>query len=83
MRIFFKFTNDNNPFKRAEIRPATYMDGLSKVGGYFVILTGLNVALFLFNSRAFENTLVTKFRSQLEETMRRQQEIEMMPPGER
>ncbi len=62
MRIFFKYTNDNNPFNRAEISPLTYMDGVSQVGGFFAILGLLKLFLFFYNQSSFENSLQKKYK---------------------
>ena len=53
MRIFFKYTNDNNPFNEASISPLTVMDGVSQIGGFFAILGLLKLFLFFYNSVDF------------------------------
>ena len=68
VRIFFKYTNDNNPFQRAIIRPLTVLDGVSKVGGYFAIFGLLKVCLFMYNRKSFESSLKKRFREKLAET---------------
>jgi hypothetical protein len=57
MRIFFKYTNDNNPFNEASISPVTVMDGVSQIGGFFAILGLLKLFLFFYNQSSFEKSL--------------------------
>ena len=49
MRIFFKFTYDNNPFDEAYIVPQSVLDGISKIGGFFILIKLLDLALGAFN----------------------------------
>lgn len=60
-RIFFKYTNDNNPFQQATITPQTVIDGLSKIGGYFALFGVLNMVLFIYNEYSFRKALKIKF----------------------
>ena len=62
MRIFFKYTNDNNPFQEAYISPLTVIDGLTKIGGLFIIIKLLDTVLGSYNQRAFEKSLQTKYK---------------------
>lgn len=68
VRIFFKYTNDNNPFTRATIRPLTVIDGLSKLGGYFAMLGILKIVMFMYNKKAFESSLKKRFQEQIQES---------------
>jgi hypothetical protein len=61
VRIFFKYTNDNNPFTRATIRPLTVIDGLSKIGGYFAMLGIFKIIMFMYNKKSFEGSLKRRF----------------------
>jgi len=49
VRMFIKYTNDNNPFSEATITPSTYTDGLAKVGGYAALFGILKILLFFYN----------------------------------
>ena len=49
LRIFFKYTNDNNPFNEAYISPLTVIDGLTKIGGLFIIIKLLDTVLASYN----------------------------------
>jgi hypothetical protein len=62
MRIFFKYTNDNNPFNEASISPLTVMDGVSQIGGFFAILGLLKLFLFFYNQSSFEKSLQKKYK---------------------
>jgi hypothetical protein len=53
VRLFLKYTNDNNPFQQATIKPQTVVDGLAKIGGYFALFGVLNMVLFLYNEYSF------------------------------
>lgn len=57
VRMFVKYTNDNNPFSEAIITPSTYTDGLAKVGGYAALFGILKIALFFYNKKSFEKDL--------------------------
>ena len=48
-RIFFKFTNDNNPFILAKVEPTTLVDGLAVIGGYMGIFGVVTVLSMLLN----------------------------------
>lgn len=61
--MFVKYTNDNNPFQLANIYPATVMDGLSKVGGFFALFGILKVCLFFYNKGSFEKSLKKRYQA--------------------
>jgi hypothetical protein len=65
VRIFLKYTNDNNPFQEASIRPATVTDGLSKIGGYFALFGIINVIMFMYNERSFQRSLTKRYKTML------------------
>ncbi|TNV79452.1 hypothetical protein FGO68_gene1752 [Halteria grandinella] len=61
--LLIKYTNDNNPFGQVSIELFTFMDGVSKIGGYYSIIIGLVAIIgFIFNKWYFEGELVNKFR---------------------
>jgi hypothetical protein len=62
VRIFFKYTNDNNPFQQAIITPATVLDGVSQVGGNFALISLLGLFLYFYNVSSFEKSLVKRYR---------------------
>jgi hypothetical protein len=62
MRIFFKYTNDNNPFNEAYISPLTVIDGLTKIGGLYIIIKLLDTVLTSYNQSAFEKSLQKKYQ---------------------
>ena len=62
VRIFLKYTNDNNPFQHATITPQTVTDGLAKVGGYFALFGLLKLAMFMYNKKSFESSLKKRFQ---------------------
>ena len=62
MRIFFKYTNDNNPFQEALITPLSVMDGVSQIGGFFAMLGILKLCLFFYNKASFEKNLQKKYK---------------------
>ncbi len=62
MRIFFKYTNDNNPFNEAYISPLTVVDGITKIGGLFIIIKLLDSVLTPYNQSAFEKSLQNKYK---------------------
>jgi hypothetical protein len=62
VRIFFKYTNDNNPFNEAYISPLTVIDGLTKIGGLFIIIKLLDTVLASWNQSAFEKSLQKKYQ---------------------
>ncbi len=67
MRIFFKYTNDNNPFLEATILPMTVLDGLGKIGGYFALFGILKVFLFFYNRSHFEESLKKRYKQIIED----------------
>lgn len=61
LQFYFKFTNDNNPFMKAQITPQTYFGGLQKIGGYMAIFGLLKIALYHYNKKRFEDGLRKKY----------------------
>lgn len=65
VRIFFKYNNDNNPFKIATITPKVMVDGLSMMGGYIKIFGLVQIALYFYNKMSFEKRIFRQYRAQI------------------
>ena len=68
MRIYFKFTNDNNPFDEAFIIPQTVLEGASKIGGAFIFIKILDFILAFFNKRDFESKLKDDYAALIQDS---------------
>jgi hypothetical protein len=68
VRLFFKYNNDNNPFRLVTITSQTVFGGFSLLGGYIKIFGLLKFALYLYNKSAFERNIFRKYKSQIADT---------------
>ncbi|TNV78901.1 hypothetical protein FGO68_gene724 [Halteria grandinella] len=58
LHIYFKFNNDNNPFTRAKVRPATYFDGVLKVIGLLGLINLANKGMAFYDKQKYMDQLI-------------------------
>ena len=68
MKIYYKYSNGNNPFVKAKIVPNTIFGGLEKIGGYITFIGLAKIILHYYNKKRFERDLKKVYKKNMGES---------------